>query len=436
MTGDLAMGGNQITSVGAPTVDGDAANKLYVDNRILEFDTLGELTDTTMTGLDEADLLVYDADALSTPPVPKWVNATVDGDVTITRSANTITTAIASNVIVNADVSTTAAIVQSKLALDDATTTTKGIASFGAADFAVSAAGAVSIKPLGVSNAQLAGSIANGKLTNSSITVAAGDSSTAVELGSTITFNGTTNEIDVSEASGTITIGISSSFNTSSATVGVTDRSSEATSHYINFTSAASGNLGLYTDGNLRYTPSTDRLQVGGIDVINGGDLLPRINNGSNSGSLLGSSSNKWTAVYATTFYGTATAAQYADLAENYLGDADYEPGTVLVFGGDREVTICNSKGDRRVAGVVTTNPAHLMNSALQGEFVIGLALQGRLPCKVLGTVEKGDLLVTSAISGYAIVDNDAKVGTVLGKSLENKTDDARGVVEIVIGRV
>jgi len=431
MTGDLAMGGNQITSVGAPTVDGDAANKLYVDNRILEFDTLGELTDTTMTTLTGSNLLVYNGST--------WENAAVSGDVTLTRSAaNIITTAIATDVIVNDDVKSDAAIAQSKLDLDNATTTTKGIASFGAADFAVSAAGAVSIKASGVSNAQLDGSIANGKLTNSSITVQAGGSgsSTAVALGSTMNFNGTTNEIDVSEASGTITIGISSSFNTSSATVGVTDRSSEAASHYINFTSAASGNLGLYTDGNLRYTPSTDRLQVGGIDVINGGDLLPRINSGSNSGSLLGSSSNKWTAVYATTFYGTATAAQYADLAENYLGDADYEPGTVLVFGGDREVTICNSKGDRRVAGVVTTNPAHLMNSALQGEFVIGLALQGRLPCKVLGTVEKGDLLVTSAISGYAIVDNDAKVGTVLGKSLENKTDDARGVVEIVIGRV
>jgi hypothetical protein len=249
-------------------------------------------------------------------------------------------------------------------------------------------------------------------------------------------FNGTTNEIDVSEASGTITIGISSSFNPVSATVGVTDRSSATASHYINFTSATSGNLGLHTDSNLRYVPSTDSLEVGGINIINGGSLLPRTNVGSNSGSLLGSSSNKWTAVYATTFYGTATAAQYADLAENYLGDADYEPGTVLVFGGDREVTICDSKGDRRVAGVVTTNPAHLMNSALQGEFVIGLALQGRVPCKVLGNVAKGDLLVTSAIPGYAIVDNDAKVGTVLGKSLENKTDDNRGVVEIVIGRV
>lgn len=432
MTGILSMGGNQITSVGAPTETTDAANKQYVDTQTALYDTLAELTDTTMSSLVEADLLVYNN------TTAKWENATVGGDVTLTRSAaNTITTAITSNVIINTDVKSDAAIVQSKLALDDATTSAKGIASFGSADFSVSN-GAVSIKASGVSNDQLNGSIANGKLANSSITVQAGGtgSSTAVALGNTMNFNGTTNEIDVNEASGTITIGISSSFNPSSTTVGVTDRSSHADSHYINFTSAASGDLGLYTDGNLRYTPSTDRLQVGGMDVINGGNLLPRTNVGANSGSLLGSSSNKWTAVYATTFYGTATAAQYADLAENYLGDADYEPGTVLVFGGDNEVTICNSKGDRRVAGVVTTNPAHLMNSALQGEFVIGLALQGRLPCKVLGTVKKGDLLVTSAISGYAIVDNDAKVGTVLGKSLENKTDDARGVVEIVIGRV
>jgi len=108
----------------------------------------------------------------------------------------------------------------------------------------------------------------------------------------------------------------------------------------------------------------------------------------------------------------------------------------VLIFGGDAEVTVTNSKGDRRVAGVVTTNPAYLMNSMLEGEHVIAIALQGRVPCRVLGKVSKGDLLVSSAVPGYAIVDNDAKVGTVIGKSLENKADDGRGIIEVVVGRV
>jgi hypothetical protein len=108
----------------------------------------------------------------------------------------------------------------------------------------------------------------------------------------------------------------------------------------------------------------------------------------------------------------------------------------VLVFGGEAEVTICNSKGDRRVAGVVTTNPAHLMNSHLKGDHVVGVALQGRVPCKVIGRVAKGDILVTSAVLGYAIVDNDPKVGTVIGKAVGVKDDMDRGVVEVVVGRV
>jgi hypothetical protein len=76
------------------------------------------------------------------------------------------------------------------------------------------------------------------------------------------------------------------------------------------------------------------------------------------------------------------------------------------------------------------------MNSALEGDHVIGLALQGRVPCKVIGKVEKGDMIVTSAIPGYGMVSNDPKIGTVIGKAVEQKTDDARGIVEIVVGRV
>ncbi len=135
-------------------------------------------------------------------------------------------------------------------------------------------------------------------------------------------------------------------------------------------------------------------------------------------------------------FNGEATSALYADLAENYLGDADYEPGTVLVFGGDAEVTVCSAKGQTSVAGVVTTNPAHLMNSALEGDHVVGLALQGRVPCKVIGKVRKGDMLVTSAVPGYAIVNNSPGVGQVIGKAVGNKDTEDRGTVEVVVGRV
>ena len=150
----------------------------------------------------------------------------------------------------------------------------------------------------------------------------------------------------------------------------------------------------------------------------------------------IGSSARKYNTMYATIFSGTATEAFYADLAENYLADADYEPGTVLVFGGELEVTICDRKGDTRVAGVVSTNPAHLMNSMLEGEHVTPLALQGRVPIKVLGKVRKGDMLVTSPTPGYAVVNNEPGVGQVIGKALEDKEDSGKGTIEAVVGRV
>ena len=149
----------------------------------------------------------------------------------------------------------------------------------------------------------------------------------------------------------------------------------------------------------------------------------------------IGSASQKYANIYATLFRGTATESYYADLAENYLGDADYEPGTVLVFGGDAEVTVTTTKDDHRVAGVVTTNPAHLMNSELTGDHVTGIALQGRVPCKVIGKVAKGDLLVASAIEGYAMVNNTPNAGTIIGKALEVKDTTGRGVVEVVVGK-
>jgi len=132
---------------------------------------------------------------------------------------------------------------------------------------------------------------------------------------------------------------------------------------------------------------------------------------------------------------GTATAARYADLAEKYLADANYEVGTVVVFGGDKEITVTDKHNDTRVAGVISGKPAHLMNSELEGEFALAVGLTGRLPCKVLGKVKKGDILVTSAKPGYAVVNNNPTSGTIIGKSLENKDDLNEGIIEIVVGR-
>jgi hypothetical protein len=99
--------------------------------------------------------------------------------------------------------------------------------------------------------------------------------------------------------------------------------------------------------------------------------------------------------VHANFFVGTATAAQYADLAEKYVADQDYEPGTVLEFGGEFEVTLAED-GTNRLAGIVSTDPAYLMNSECSGNYVVAIALQGRAPCKVRGKISKGDMLMSA----------------------------------------
>jgi hypothetical protein len=138
--------------------------------------------------------------------------------------------------------------------------------------------------------------------------------------------------------------------------------------------------------------------------------------------------------IYANLFRGTATSAYYADVAEKYLADAEYAPGTVVIFGGEKEITQSTIYGDRRVAGVISTNPAHLMNDGLEGGLPV--ALTGRVPCQVVGYVRKGDLMVTSNIPGVARADNDAKIGTVIGKALEDYHSTEVGVIEVVVGRV
>ena len=93
-------------------------------------------------------------------------------------------------------------------------------------------------------------------------------------------------------------------------------------------------------------------------------------------------------------------------------------------------------KDDTRVAGVVSEKPGYLMNKGLEGENVVALALQGRVPVKVVGIVKKGDLLVAASTKGYAITNNQAGVGTVIGKAISTKDDAGKGVVEAVVGRV
>jgi hypothetical protein len=149
---------------------------------------------------------------------------------------------------------------------------------------------------------------------------------------------------------------------------------------------------------------------------------------GSNGVGNIGQSDNSFNTVFAK-----ATSAQYADLAEKYTADADYAPGTVVVFGGTAEVTVDAVDSDRRVAGVVSTNPAYIMNDGLDAPFVAAVALTGRVPCTVIGPVRKGDLMVAAGL-GRARAEADPRVGTVIGKALED-FNGSEGTIEVVVGR-
>lgn len=131
--------------------------------------------------------------------------------------------------------------------------------------------------------------------------------------------------------------------------------------------------------------------------------------------------------ISANLFQGTATAARYADLAEKYLADADYEAGTVVCVGGEKEVT-ASSLGKRAI-GVVSTNPAYMMNSELEGGTYI--ALKGRVPVKVLGPVKKGDELI-AANNGCAMVATP-HANQVFAVALESNSNDGVNTIEALV---
>lgn len=175
----------------------------------------------------------------------------------------------------------------------------------------------------------------------------------------------------------------------------------------------ASNELGVTTNGTAHssflptgeYAPATDSLQD------------------------LGTNTRKWKRIY-----GVTTSATYADLAERYEADDEYDEGTVVVIGGDKEITITGEKGSTRVAGVVSFHPAFRMNDNGDDPMMPFVALSGRVPCKVTGTIRKGDRLGTSTVPGHAtsLEDIDIPAGSVIGLAMEDFDGDS-GIIEIMV---
>jgi hypothetical protein len=146
----------------------------------------------------------------------------------------------------------------------------------------------------------------------------------------------------------------------------------------------------------------------------------------------IGTSGRKFGTAWINDLRGTATSAKYADLAERYEADAVYAPGTLVRIGGVKEVTVENDIASTEVLGVVSSKPAHLMNSeAGNDQTHPPVAMIGRVPVRCVGPIAKGDRLV-SAGNGCAMAAGSS-LGAVIGRALADKPGDEEGLVEAVV---
>ena len=284
----------------------------------------------------------------------------------------------------------------------------------------------------GASGASITADPATGAVVIAPAPTAAVPNPTAVVFTTTGTVQTVATTSGVASAASVLTANTASASSVINGTSNVTVNTSNVTIGVGGTTIATFSSTGdvqaqnLVIGGNLTVQGTTTTVNT----EVATGSFLPSANNTYNLGSALA----VWATVYGTTFSGVSTTAKYADLAENYQADRAYAPGTVVMFGGDQEVTMADA-ATTRVAGVVSTNPAHLMNGGLTGQNVVPLALQGRVPCNIIGPVKKGDMMV-SAGHGYAVASANPQVGQVIGKALYDYPGHSKAVIEVVVGRV
>jgi len=217
----------------------------------------------------------------------------------------------------------------------------------------------------------------------------------------------------------------------SEARIGI-GTTSPSTKVEVSGTVTATGFAGPITGavtGNVTGNVTSSGANTMGSLVLSGNVTTQNIVAASDATYDIGSSSAGYNTVYAK-----ATSAQYADLAEKYETDSNYDVGTVVIFGGEKEVTQSTISNDTRVAGVISEDPAYLMNDKSEGQ---AIALVGKVKCKVHGVVSKGDLLTTCGTHpGCAQKAISPVLGSVVGKAMENKEDAGESVILISVGRL
>lgn len=205
----------------------------------------------------------------------------------------------------------------------------------------------------------------------------------------------------------------------------VNDGGSTVTAISINgATTNVTLNAGLTVGGNISSTGGSVNFGTAAISL---GSI---VNNNANGVGNIGSSST-----YFNTIFAKATSAEYADLAERFEADAAYPPGTVVMLGGEKEITAAMEEATEEVFGVISTRPAYTMNGAAgDNDTHPPIAMTGRVPVLVIGQVRKGDRLI-SAGNGLARAarQGEATAFNVIGRALTSKTSSDEGTVEAIV---
>ena len=168
----------------------------------------------------------------------------------------------------------------------------------------------------------------------------------------------------------------------------------------------------------------------GSTTINTAGEATAIVNGAGNAVGNIGSSSS-----YFNTVFAQATTALYADVAERFAADVEMLPGTVVELGGSAEITKSVDELSENVFGVISTRAAYLMNSGAGTDSTHPpIAMTGRVPVRVTGSIRKGDRLVAAGNGlARAAKAGEATAFNVIGRALEAKENESLGVIEAIV---